>query len=898
MEVLGAVNDVIKKYEEWGADGLPEKISLLVNKIDPLAALGRFVELEQVLKDLFEACLQCNFVPVVEEALLKLLSGQFPDNDFARLLDYLGKDDVQISEYLGKVLAYQFLMRNELPNKAKDFFTKKGMARALVFIKAVEESNVQGVLEFTEGDLVYTQGLIAVLGGFPDLRLELLKEMEKADIPNKEMVWIPYYYENEDYQKAYEMLLNVNVDHLIAPQCRMYADIAKRADDWKKELEILDKWLQLEENDTTKLNIKLAKFTANANLGKFTDVIGIGEELLADELMAKSMDRENREILLGQTAYAYVKRGQYEEALRLVEQYPDIPYTFNFKSHIQAELYFRNGDVKSAIQSVVEGIKQLENPNEEQYGSLFGHLIQIPAKDGFTLDKPDEVVADRSFVKIKNEDKWYYLGEEKPLDAYGVTKTDERYDVLIGKKCGDKIQFPRDKYTDAKEKIIGHILPIERYIFWQARECFTKLAQTGHSIGTIVHVPEKDGEVDLSKMMEFMADLHESDKEFYELFCSQSYPIALLAFQQGGLNNAVGKIQQERRGFIRLSDGTSQENDRQIQTANKILAGSEVHLDATSALFLAETGLFEKIKPHIPNLKVPQSVINFLFDTVEKFRVTPESVGRMGYADGKLTYNKISQEQSEAIRNRMKDTIALLESDAEAIEIVAKASKANVWTEGKMPDELSDACMLAQEREATILTDDYLYLHANALETKKAIPEYCSTFILMKVLLDKGLVSFEDYTNYFSYLASYRCRFLGLSVDDLMKATLGEGDLIVLQPENLRKFHLYLTLSEAYGVPLKIALGVIYQFLSKIIADDSIPVETASKIFAEVVPSFLEGRVSDKGDASVLIPKLCKEQIRILRTKAKIAIPMELADEKIANLEAQIDLLNSTNLIT
>src|SRR5690606_12546911 len=93
LEVLNAVNDVIKKYEAWDADGLQEKISLLINKIDPLAALGRFVELKQVLKDLFEACLQCNFVPVVEEALLKLLSGQFPDNDFARLLDYLGKDD-------------------------------------------------------------------------------------------------------------------------------------------------------------------------------------------------------------------------------------------------------------------------------------------------------------------------------------------------------------------------------------------------------------------------------------------------------------------------------------------------------------------------------------------------------------------------------------------------------------------------------------------------------------------------------------------------------------------------------------------------------------------------------------------------------------------------------------
>lgn len=136
----------------------------------------------------------------------------------------------------------------------------------------------------------------------------------------------------------------------------MCADIAKKADDWEKELEILDRWVSLEENKKIQLHIKLAQFSANANLGRFAEMIVIGEILLADELMTQSMDKRNREILLAQTILAYIKRDQYEKGLELLKKYPDIPYTFTFKSNIQAELYFRCGDKDSAIAAIIEGI--------------------------------------------------------------------------------------------------------------------------------------------------------------------------------------------------------------------------------------------------------------------------------------------------------------------------------------------------------------------------------------------------------------------------------------------------------------------------------------------------------------------------------------------------------------
>lgn len=101
---------------------------------------------------------------------------------------------------------------------------------------------------------------------------------------------------------------------------------------------------------------------------------------------------------------------------------------------------------------------------------------------------------------------------------------------------------------------------------------------------------------------------------------------------------------EEGHEFIRLGNGTNEENIKQEVVGKKILNGSEVYLDAISALFLAETGLLQKINPHIPNLKIPQSVINFLFDTIEKFRITPGSFGHMGYANGKIRFNPLAQE--------------------------------------------------------------------------------------------------------------------------------------------------------------------------------------------------------------------------------------------------------------
>lgn len=158
--------------------------------------------------------------------------------------------------------------------------------------------------------------------------------------------------------------------------------------------------------------------------------------------------------------------------------------------------------------------------------------------------------------------------------------------------------------------------------------------------------------------------------------------------------------------------------------------------------------------------------------------------------------------------------------------------------EQRVPASLADACILAQRDGVTVLTEDFLYLKVNEIETKKAAPAYCSSLALLRVLYEQGRVTFDDYLDYFAHLASYRVRFLPLTTDDLENAVFGDQTIKVVKPEQLRKFNFALTLSEEYGVPPRAAFDVVGSFLFRVLVDDSLSAEIATRIFVEIVTTF------------------------------------------------------------
>src|SRR5690606_20862810 len=114
-------------------------------------------------------------------------------------------------------------------------------------------------------------------------------------------------------------------------------------------------------------------------------------------------------------------------------------------------------------------------------------------------------------------------------------------------------------------------------------------------------------------LLRFFEDIHTRTEPLFELYCKNNVPLAMLAINEGGLVNALGKIQQEGKGFINFSDGAVSELEKQKEIARKVIdEKTTFYIDGTSAIFLSEIGLLQKIYPYIKNLKIPQSVINLL----------------------------------------------------------------------------------------------------------------------------------------------------------------------------------------------------------------------------------------------------------------------------------------------
>jgi len=520
-----------------------------------------------------------------------------------------------------------------------------------------------------------------------------------------------------------------------------------------------------------------------------------------------------------------------------------------------------NNEVENALKSVIEGvrIKKVFSPTE--YAKLFFLLgVEIGNQIELKLDSLDKV-NENTFVKLRNKDQWYFIGEDNELDAIRVTMAHDKYPLFIGKKKGDKVVFETEYTSESHEEIIEIIFPIERYILWQIEKNFNKLTKDDVLEGVKrIEVPQKADTIDTKNLLKCLEDLHKQTEPFFEKYCKNNIPLAMLAVNLGGLINAIGRIQQEKKGFINFSTGTIEEFDKQKEVAIRVIEKKlPFYIDGTSALVLSETGILSKIHTHISNLKVPQSVINLLVDFIEKFGYTAGESGYIGYGQGKIIFSSTEKDKRDLIQSNFIESIKLFESNPKNISVISSANKIDCFSEQEVPDELSDACILAQKENLPVLTEDFLYLKINELETKKKAPEYFSTLALLRVLYEKKQIGFDEYLDYFSYLSSYRFRFLSLNTDDIEKTVFGDGIIKIVKPENIRKLNFPLTLSEEYGVSFQAAFTVVGWFLLRILIDNSVTLDIAEKIFIEILESF--PKKMNKKDIGRMLLRVCHKEI-------------------------------------
>lgn len=845
QELLSEIIKVENKFSEFGEIGARFKAILNIRKMNALNIQENLLELEKISKETFELSITCHFDIQIEQILTGILQySPLSNNDINKLLVYLKSTENEISDELSKALIFQFKFKDNLFTVGTTFFKDIGNQKYSDFIINLENEDYDKISKFLENDKYFAVILANSLKDLPDLRKKIIENLPDDINIQKDKLFLLLNFDEKDFDQAFNLLKQMDLSGLNYFECGAILQIVHQKKAWDFEIIILEKLLQKEINEKRKFDLKVQLFNALLNLKKYQEVVNIGIQLLQEDSIENKLDSKNKEALLTNTIIACFERSKVDKeiskkSMELLGKYKLEDPSFEFKAGIESEVYLKNIEPEKALKSVIDGviIKKILSPQE--YAKLYFLLtIRIGNQLDLKLDS-FEKVEKNTFIKLKNKDQWYFIGNNNELDAIKINTKNDKYSLFIDKKLRDEVVFENKYSSDIQVNIIEIILPIERYVIWQVLNNFSKLSKDGDLEGVkLIELPPKEDTVDPKNLLKMLEDLHKKTEPLFEMYCEKHFPLAVLALSEGGLTNAIGLIQQENKGFINFSIGNNEEFGKQKEIAQQVINNKiPFYIDGTSAIFLSESGQVQKIYKYLPNLKIPQSVINLLADVTEKFTSSMGQVAYMGYAQEKIRFSSIEKDKNDLIHSNFLKSIKLFESKKENISVISSVNKADCLSEKEIFAELSDACILAQNENIPILTEDFLYLKMNEIETEKTAPKYFSSLALFRVLYENRKIKFEDYINYFGYLSSYRFRFLSLNSDDIEKTVFGDSKIKIVKPENIRKLNFPLTLSEEYGVSFNAAFSVIRGFLLKILMDNSITLDIAENIFIELLES-------------------------------------------------------------
>lgn len=884
-----------QKAFEWGGLSDRNRAVLNVKKLHICYATDEVGEVERLAPQTFELLLSCFFDSVIDELMAELLIPiSLPDKDFDRLLEYLKKAGNPYSNDLGNILLVQFLYRGSLFTNGLTFFTDTKHQELVDLINNIKNQQHDPVLAYLKDHVRFAVGLANTVKDFPELRKKIIEALPNDGTIQKEKLLLLLNYDQKQTNEAFSIIQQLDLSHLGYFECRPILQIAKEKEAWDFVIVILQRLMSFEQDKKALLQLKLDLFNAYLHLEKFPELIELGERILDEENDHGLLEDQGWEWLIAQTCNACLKRGENERARVLIEKHKKLSKTFEYKAFAEAPVYIANKDADKALASIVDGTKTLKNPSPEQYGRLFWAFHEISNLIDFNLNSFEEV-NEGYFVKLRDQERWFYMGDEDALDATSLKLNDPRYSQLLAKKVGEKITF-EDKYrSSSPEYTIEAIFPIGHYIHWQCVHHFNKLTiENRWDVARSIEVPTTGEASDFRFITAFLEDDHKKRADFFEMYCKDNLPFAMLAVNEGGATNALGSITAENRGYVKFSTGSLSEIDEQKKVAGGIINGDTFYIDGMSALVLSETGLLETIYKYLQNIKIPQSVISFLLEVKDKFAYKSGQSGSLGFAQGKLRYSSIDEETRKKIEGNFDRCIKLLESKPENLIAISKANKHSGFMEQRVPEELSDACILAQRNGTVLMTEDLYYLQANALETKKKSPNYTSAFALVRVLYEQKKISFEQYINFFSYLAGYRFRFLPISTDELVKTVFGDGDFSDVKPERLRQLHLGLILSEDYGVPFNTAASVVFPFILKILIDDAVLPEVADRIFTEILTLMPVPKNMDSKTIGRAFIRAC---VQTLNNPRRIMLVGRNVQEKIDRLMRLTELFGGSSLL-
>lgn len=835
-KIIDEIDSIENKFEISGDIGNRNKVILAYRKYKLLINNELFEPVFEVENKILSHIFSCYFDNWIDDVLADILTySTLAKDTFEDIISYLNSSKKILSNTLAKQMFLQFIRQETLHDFGKEFFTNNNLDDFVRLIESIEKKEYTSFVSRVKSDSYFSVLLFNSVRDF-DLRKKIFEVLpDNSGIP-KDKLKLLLEFDAGNLNLAFDIMRKMDMSDMNYADSVLFIDIAKKKKAWEFVVAFSEKLLSYETRPQEIVKIKSELFNANIRLGRLQQAAMIGHEVLENDQYIKFLNAENSNKLLVLTVKALLTRNTPDDnaiAKAIIETYKHFLVTFESNIWIASEVYLNvEKNPQKALDLIMNAIQIVKRPSPNEYANMCLIFNSIMHLMEFSLDSEEHIIANR-FIKFEGEEIWYFIGDQSSIDALPILS--DKYNMYYGKSRGDSISF-KGRYSTEKDKIVEYILPVEKYIAWQANYYFQKLSSAGLLDGVEhIDIPKnEDGKPEFKNLISVMEDQRKNGQEIFNLYLEKTLPLSILAISEGGFIGAVGRIFDEQLGFIHMSDGSTEEFEYQKEIAKRIIDNKEsFYLDGTSAWILSESGILNKLHQYIPNLKIPQSVINLLLEIKQKLEYTPGQSGKISYLNGKIEYVELNIEHQKLIQNRFFEAIRILESDSTRLTYISAASKEGVQSEQRVPASLCDAAILAQKEGVPILTEDFWYLYFNELETNKTRPDYFSSMALVKTLLERGEISFQEYLDFFSYLADYRFRFLQISMDDLLNAVFGDNE--IPKPDNLKKLHLSLTLSKDYGVEPLSSMELITGFLLRILVRDEVSTETTVQVFIRIV---------------------------------------------------------------
>ena len=548
LDFISAIDDVQQKIDNWGGATPRIRATFQLRRLMGYIVLENRADVESVAQEIFDLALQCHFDIWIESILEKLLSyGHLIPEDFNRLLLYLQKTNYIISDNLARIVLIQFNLHKTLIANGKPFFRSINKLDIVDFITAIENKEYDKVWLFLKDDPRFAVSMANTAREFPDLRKIIIENLPDDENIQKEKLLLLFNYDEKNINEAFDLLKGFDLSKLGYFECMPFLQIAKEKGAWDFVIILADKLLQHEKSQEAIYRLKFELFAANINLKRFLEAIPLGETLLSDPNMEKVFGDEMREILLENTLKARLMRGDNSEAKQLLEKHKAYSKSFEFKVNVEPVVYLRNNDPNTALTSIVAGIKVIKNPTPEQYGGLAMIFLEIHNLLNLSFISQN-IVSNGCFVKFKDQERWYHIGDNDELDTTKIATTDNKHSAFIGKGIGDNVSYDNKYRSTTTEHTIEFIFSIEQYIHWQSVHHSQQLTIEGRwDRMEMVEVPTVGDSIDTQYIIAKLEDERKKRGDIFDLYCTGNVPWLCWAINEGNLINAIGRITAEIR---------------------------------------------------------------------------------------------------------------------------------------------------------------------------------------------------------------------------------------------------------------------------------------------------------------------------------------------------------------